>query len=661
MSKTTYRRSIMQAITVFFMGLTLFMLPDGGVQAQPPDGLERVALERVAARTGQRTEQLRVLHSATATYPLQGQSGSAFKIENTRSGEMYGVLLDSAGQELDEAALARAEREAHRARYGRFDPALAERMRLAAPDVPVAVIIWLSEPEVELPQRPMPGSDALKSTADAEALAANLNARRADAVQQVVVPVATRLQGLGFTVTTDSHAPVVYASLSPAALQRVATWEEVDQIYLDGTTQDFMEIVRGTTAAVVVEFAGYSGTGVPIALIERSARVATNNPHLAGITQDTTFVCQNATSHATGIAGIMRSRDWQNRGIAPNANLWVGGTCAATGTATDANLQNRSTAAVNWGARALNLSWGGYATNLVPGAMDRFYDDMVYNRWVTVVPAAGNDGAGCGGTGRTASPALGYNVITVGNFDDHNTVDWADDTMSSCSSWVDPISTHNDREKPEVSAPGSVIDSTTLAAPWIGPIGSGTSFAAPQVTAGAALLMEADFQLRFWPEAIKAIMMAGAYNNIEGAAHLSEVDGAGGIELFASLLMASPNSGYGDWGGHYYQCDTGTPMNVTTMNLTAGERTRVAIAWSTNDDYVNYTTRPDADLDLHILGPNGEWITGSFRYDNTAEIVDFTPPTSGTYTVRVSKFRCDHTNQRWLGWAWHTGGSIGGE
>ena len=77
------------------------------------------------------------------------------------------------------------------------------------------------------------------------------------------------------------------------------------------------------------------------------------------------------------------------------------------------------------GARArINLSWGS-DTNLVTGGGDRFFDEMVHNRWRTIVKSAGNRNCGnTGGPGGTpdadvTSPGLAYNVITVGGLDDH--------------------------------------------------------------------------------------------------------------------------------------------------------------------------------------------------------------------------------------------------
>jgi subtilisin family serine protease len=247
-------------------------------------------------------------------------------------------------------------------------------------------------------------------------------------------------------------------------------------------------------------------------------------------------------------------------------------------------------------------------------------------------------------------------VITVGNFDDRNTVGWGDDLMSGCSSWRDPSSTHSDREKPEVSAPGTNINSTTTTSPWTGGIGSGTSYAAPMVTGTAALMMQRNTSLQFWPEAVKAILMVSAVHNIEGATRLSEFDGAGAVVANRADLLAGARrttSSFG-WNARSYDCASPANTDVAVMSLTAGVRTRVAIAWDQNPAYGSYASQPSADLDLHVLSPTGALHAASSTWDNTYEIVDFTPTVSGNHTLRVHKYRCDLT-PRWLGFAWRAG------
>jgi hypothetical protein len=381
-----------------------------------------------------------------------------------------------------------------------------------------------------------------------------------------------------------------------------------------------------------------------VAQIEVGGRIATSNPYLAGVIQDTTYSC--AHWHATSVAGIIRSTHSTHRGIAPATTLWAGGSCSGN----LSQLQNRSTAAANWGAQALNLSWG--YDNRTPDGNAKFYDDMVINRARTVEVAAGNTGqAGCeqGTNGNVWNPGTAYNVITVGNFDDKNSVGWSGDVMAPCSSWRDPISLNGDREKPEVAAPGTNIAGTLTASPWIGGNVNGTSFAAPMVTGGAALLFQRNSALASWPESVKAILMATAVHNIEGVTRLSEKDGAGGVVLdYADDVARGVN---GSWGGRGYSCSTASPLNLATMSISAGQRGRVAIAWDNDPNYSGYAQRPGADLDLVVLNSAGSVVASSSSFDNTYEIVEFWPSASGNYTLRVNRYRCDYS-PRYLGWAW---------
>jgi hypothetical protein len=58
--------------------------------------------------------------------------------------------------------------------------------------------------------------------------------------------------------------------------------------------------------------------------------------------------------------------------------------------------------------------------------------------------------------------------------------------------------------------------------------------------------------------------------------------------------------------------------------------------------YVDYANRPGADLDLILsLHPSGQVVDGSTSYDNTFEIIEYTPSTSSYYIARVNKGRCD--------------------
>lgn len=635
------------------MSLALCILTISGIGtlvAQESDPSEDSARGIVSGRTGIPAEDLEITNRADAIYPLQGVSATAFKIDDP-NGDSHRVLVDENGVELDSDALEAAEEAHYARRYGRLDPRLHDLLQKTPANTPVDVIVWLHEPPGRQASRPTLTTDpnaAKPSEADVEKIYSDVDAQRAAEVAAVVNPVAHKLAPYGYPVETDAYAPALFASLPPELILEINTWPEVQRIYEAPINATELSVAVPTVLGNVVHGRGINGAGVRVAQIEVGGRVAVANPSLAGTLQDAISVCAAASGHSTGVAGIIRSTHGVHRGAAPGATLRAGGSCGGV----SAQLMAASTRAMDWNARALNLSWGANI-GLTPGPLDRFYDNAVLNRWRTVVKSAGNEAGPCGsGTGNITSPGLAYNVISVGNFDDANTTAWGGDFMNACSSWRDPVSWMNDREKPEVAAPGSNINSTTTAFPWTGPIGSGTSFAAPLVTGATALMIQRNGFFSVWPEAVKALLMVTAVHNIEGATRLSERDGAGGIALDRVDDVAGGVTGGAS--GQGYNCASPVNIDVALPWLASGILTRIAIVWDNDPAYVNYATRPSADLDLRILSPGGATVASSASWDNTYEIVEFTPTTTGFHRIRVNKFRCDRSPQ-WLGWAWRQG------
>ena len=125
-------------------------LGDTGFALQPPvslevaallEELEGVAIERVAERYGVPPEELEVMNSAPAEYPLLGITVFDFKVANLNELEFYLVTLDEAGEELDSDALRAAAQEAYRLTYGRLDVELANYLEGATEDELINVAI----------------------------------------------------------------------------------------------------------------------------------------------------------------------------------------------------------------------------------------------------------------------------------------------------------------------------------------------------------------------------------------------------------------------------------------------------------------------------------------------------------------------------------------
>jgi len=642
------RQSFRSAWTIALAALTV----SAAARAQDAQDLarspaSRLALSAVAQRAGVDASKLTVIGSAHAEFPNAQRSAECFKVLDDSTGQIHPIAFDARGVEVDLEAFELEEQTALAARYGKLEPRLADWLAIVPEGRPVKVAIWLNEPAFEGFERlsPEEGEILLADEATAAAYFESMDHARSTFVAQVVTPLLQQLDADGIERLADEFTPVVHAELDAEQIRAIAARADVNRIYLSDDQDAELSVARRTINAHIVNNLGITGSGVRIAQIEVGGRIATANPYLAGTVQDGTYVCGSASSHSTGVAGILRSTHATIRGIASGAMLWAGGSCGGDG----GQLQNRSTAAVNWGARALNLSWGS-DTGLALGSNDRFYDGLVLNRARTVVKSAGNRGLGCGFEGNVTSPGLAYNVIAVGNFNDAGTVSWTGDSMSSCSSFKDPTSTHGDREKPEIAAPGTNITTTSTSGTWVSYTNSGTSFAAPMVTGVAALMVQRNAALGSWPESVKAILMATATHNIEGATRLSEYDGAGGVVAYNADLVTRRITG--NWGGVGYSCSSAADTDMTSMYLAAGRRVRVVIAWDNDPAYASYGSQPCADLDLRIVNSSGSTVASSSSWDNTYEIVEFTPTVSGTYSLRVHKYRCD-LSPRYLGWSWY--------
>lgn len=615
---------------------TMAIFMTTGRVAFAQDALEQRALETVAARLAVSPDSLSVENLSAGRLQELGTLFYGYKIADIKSGVLYPITLAEDGSEIDLDALMQKEQDLYVSRYGKLEPRLVDSIGRLEPATPVEVTLWLNQPREVSLARPEAGSKLTE--ADVDAIYAQLDAERAEIASEASAAVLAKLEGEGLKGVKDAVSPSIAVSIPAGDVRRIGDWEEVATVYIDERNQPDLSISGNTTGAYAVHATGNTGQGVRVAQVEVGGLINTGNPFLAGVTQSPLTACYN--NHGTNVAGVIRSTHGTQRGFAPSVQLWAGGSCSGN----SSQLRNRSNDAANWGARAQNLSWGA-DTNRNLNANDRFYDDMVQNGWRTIVVSAGNNNPPFGsGTGNVGSPALAYNVISVGSINDRGSP-WA---MSNFSSWRDPNSQHGDREKPELAAPGSNIQTTS--GNGLGS-NSGTSFSAPMVTGTSALMMRTNGALGVWPEAVKAILMATATNNIEGGTIWSEFDGAGGINANRANRVAGHSNG--TWGAQGYSCGAASQSIVSSVFVNKGQRVRVAMAWDTNPTFWNfsYGSRPSADLDMQIIGPLGGGVAGSFSWDNTYEIVDFVAQTTGTHRLRVNKFRCNHT-PKWLGWAW---------
>lgn len=458
------------------------------------------------------------------------------------------------------------------------------------------------------------------------------------------------VRGLAVEYSSDIVPAAYLSGLTRQQVEDLAQLPEIDSIYwVPDQAGPSLSVARPSQNANLINNVGYNGTGVSVSVTE-GERIFFANPRLSvNGSYDGTQLYAN---HPTAVGGIIKSIDATFHGLASGVSLYSG----------NGSYTNWATmsSAMDWGstnAKVLNNSWYWDDPNSsVFWEADRHQDYFVRYRYDFVAVAAGNFGNGCGSnfSSYVVSPAKGYNVMTVGNYDDNNTLGWSDDSMDVCSSFGNPAADTAGliHEKPEVAAIGHEISSTLVAtvAPYIGNVGSGTSYASPMVAALAADIIEASPVLTNEPEAVKAIIMATALHNVEGSIRLSDKDGVGGIDASAALATVER----GNFDDRSISTATTFPIQFTQFAY-KGERVRFVINWLSNPA-ADYTTDVlPADLDLTAYRADGTTIIqSSMSSNNPFEIVDFVAPASETYIFRISRFSYSGGNT-WLGSAWWRG------
>lgn len=614
---------------------------------QPAD--ERKLLEVTARREGLDASQLQVLKSATVALPLTGRQVQVAKVLNT-DGKAFSVSLDEQGQEVEFSTLKAEEQRAYRARYGKLDPKLHKKIQATSANEKVTVAFWLNLTEDLDRNDPRTGRTDLTSQ-EVDALLARRTEQVNAATSRATEGLKRALERAGHAVESRGEAaPMVFATLPAGLVKQFLERADVQVAYLaqDEVPGDHMNVAGPSIKADKLWDLGVTGVGSKIAIIEEG-RVDFGNSCLPNNLGTRVPTDPNFGDHATATAGIAASTSRRFRGIAPSAGIYSSNIVsyanfANIAAAMDAGATNADVSNNSWGFNNCGADGGGV------NQFGRHADYIVRYRWDTVTASAGNLGL-CGSNGYVNSVGAGYNTIAVGNYDDSGTVQSADNVMWPTSGYVDPISLHGDREKPEVAAPGANI-TTTITSPNFNcnteEIGSGTSFSAPAVAGLAADLMQANPALKVFPESTKALIMAGATDNVEGAVGLSEKDGAGGVNALTSYTSAI-NNRY-QWrsvvAGSF---DSNRDITFDLGWVNAGQRVKVALVWDSNPSF-DYTTDPlNADLDLYVFGPNQ--LAASASYDNSYETVDFVANASGNFQIKVKNFRFDGFNE-YLAVAW---------
>lgn len=307
----------------------------------------------------------------------------------------------------------------------------------------------------------------------------------------------------------------IRTAAQPRALAEVAPDRNIDRIDLPRRILREMRFCGPLVGAPAFRTgSGKDGAGIVVAVIDGEADAA--HRALAGrVMQKRNFTREPfgfPDEHGTAVAGIIGAADERLGGIAPGVSI-LGYKIFATDPSLDGDDFDGGLAiqqALEDGAHIANLSWGagpaGDGRNRLARACDR-----AWSFGLVVVKSAGNLGPG---VQTLTAPADADGVIVVG------ATDRKGKSVQDYSSRGPAMA----RRRPHLVAPGGSDASgiqTCRPGNRFGNAGAGTSFAAPQVSGLAALLLDKNPSLL--PDAVRAALLrqctrlAGVDEDTQGA------------------------------------------------------------------------------------------------------------------------------------------------
>ena len=271
-----------------------------------------------------------------------------------------------------------------------------------------------------------------------------------------------------------------------------------------------------------------------------------------------------------------------------------------------------------------------------------------------------------------------YNALVVGASDNNTTSQTSDDFIAEFSQYLNPNTSNDDFELPNLVAPGSDIHTTNISSASVAN-DRGTSASAP-ITLGTVLLMKYNNgNLNYWPEEVRAIVLTASTHPVNGGRAdrlgngTDRKQGAGllnaavAVSLANSSYAVSPNNA-GTSQGHgarWYDFSTDFPSNVSApyniVTWNAG-RLRVVATWDAtaqNCDQVDASgclgDVLDADLDLRIsrwTGSSWQAVLSSTSYDSSWEVVDIAVGAGEIYKAELIKYSANSAGT-YVGIAWN--------
>jgi putative cell wall-binding protein len=653
--------------------LTPVALPPPSVRASDP--YAQAVAGYLATVEGGAASDYELIYERTATVPASGETLWVGKYVDAATGTISTVYRDGRGTVAGEQTLGERESAALAAQpalEAKGDEALLGAVA-AAPAEPLHVAVWLeadagaavqavvaAHPEVTwLGDRPV-----IDDLEQLRAIRAELYEARAATYAAAASAFGSEVAALGGEVAyASTSAPLVFVDLPAPAAAAVAERPEVASLGLEASWAPQMSSANPTVQANWTGGAGDQGDGVRVAVVEyhnvRASGDLGGQVVASHSTSGALAYTAGVFDHPTWVAGAIASKNGTFTGVAPGADI----VSSSTGGYQPSLATDRAiVAAADWAIQPAGGDADIVNTSVVQdtaqGAEEarRYFDSIAWEAGRLPVSASGNLSAL--GTWDVGSPGTGYNVLTVGGTDDRGSGSWTDDRLwyvpgSNGASYRDPAGTpwnaHGDYNKPNVSAPAvNVVTANGLGA-------SGTSVATPIVSGIAAQLIARAPSLAAWPEAVRAIVMAGAIHRIpmpDGSINVDH-EGTGTVSaLWSNRILVA---GDGTYGGYVFGTLSGGSSRQ--IGVVAGQRVRVALAWSSHTSGAQNAKSDTlaSDLDLRVRHPNGA-VSGSYTIDNSYEWVDITAQATGQMTIEIVPTRLAAGEPFALAWTkWNVG------
>ena len=579
----------------------------------------------------------------------QGNYVELMKVSDRKTGKPRTLAFDANGERVDHDAMSAKILSARVKRFGKMHEDLDRVLRGAADNEKVPVAIWAQTDELLDP------GDKPAENAD-DSRAKSVGDRVTSAVRKVTGVLLEDLSESGVDARADELVPVVYARLDKGTIRRLQENPRIAALFhYDARGFDDLDDSMAISNSDDVHALGARGRGIRVAVWERGPD-STTDLAIAG-----TFDASGAMSaHSRLVHGVIRNTETNNpNGHAPDCRLY---------SANSYDLDALRWAVGDETCTVINQSFHRDDEQTSSGlSFDDIYKDWLILRppYPLIVQAAGN------GADDEFVNHKGFNSLAVANHNDDASA------ISGTSVFLNPASSHGDRELPEIGANG-----TGVAA--VGTSNSGTSFASPAVAGIAALLQGEDTLLRSWPEGCRAILLAGATRNVTDATWWRDVasavdasDGSGAVNALESYRIVQQRGsrdsdgtrrgwdvGVIDDGDFDREGDSEFAYRVLVPDWILGPRhVKVALAWNSKVKefsifgiHIPIASALEQDLDLKIYDANGSLVAHSQSWDNSYEIAEFDARRGEEYTVRIRRW--SGTGWTWYGIAWSVTGGL---